>query len=220
MRQFLIVVAVILVGCGTGTIDEVDVMQGDIYSQDDPIIQDTINAINLGVQDGDQFMTFKVNEVLQGFNVKYFYQGMTTLTEYNYMATPDVGGPDNCPYVGPKAVAGNDTGPQSCQFLAEQALEAAKMATNGPDANKAIDESFGGAENLALFRSWYANGANNTMDVTAVLLAGTKSTGTKYWYGYVNPAGPDTWCAGRGAFRRLCCRYNSGGPGKGFYSDG
>jgi hypothetical protein len=84
-----------------------------------------------------------------------------------------VGGPDNCPYVGPQAVAGNDAGPQSCMFLAERAFEAATMATNGPDANQAIDTSFGGADNLALFRAWYANGANNTMNLTTVMLAGT-----------------------------------------------
>jgi len=29
---------------------------------------------------------------------------------------------------------------------------------------------------------------------TAVLFAGTKGTGAKYWYGYINPAGPDRPC--------------------------
>jgi hypothetical protein len=29
---------------------------------------------------------------------------------------------------------------------------------------------------------------------TALLFAGTKSTGAKYWYGYINPAGPDYPC--------------------------
>jgi len=30
---------------------------------------------------------------------------------------------------------------------------------------------------------------------SAVVFAGTKSTGARYWYGYVNPQGPDKPCA-------------------------
>ena len=33
-----------------------------------------------------------------------------------------------------------------------------------------------------------------TSGKTAVLLAGTKGTGAKYWYGWINPAGPDVPC--------------------------
>lgn len=33
-----------------------------------------------------------------------------------------------------------------------------------------------------------------TTGKTAVLFAGTKGTGAKYWYGFANPAGPDTPC--------------------------
>lgn len=38
--------------------------------------------------------------------------------------------------------------------------------------------------------AWITTGGGGS----AVLFAGTKSTGAKYWYGYVNPAGPDHPC--------------------------
>jgi hypothetical protein len=48
---------------------------------------------------------------------------------------------------------------------------------------------------------------------SAVLFAGTKGTGAKYWYGYVNPAGPDRPCVD-GAFvgQFPVCRLADGTP--------
>ena len=48
---------------------------------------------------------------------------------------------------------------------------------------------------------------------TAVLFAGTKSTGTKYWYGYVNPAGPDEPCVDDDFVGQFpVCRLADGSP--------
>ncbi len=48
---------------------------------------------------------------------------------------------------------------------------------------------------------------------TAVLFAGTKSTGAKYWYGYPNPAGPDEPCvAGDFVGQFPVCRLANGTP--------
>lgn len=174
MRRYLIVVAIALVGCGQGLIDETEVLEGDIRSQQDPVIQKTIQAAEMGILDGDQFMTLKVNQVLESFNVSYFYHGMSTLSDTTTMSAPAVGGPANCPYVGPQAVTGNDTGPQSCRFLADKSLEAADLAKDELDPNATIDESFSEKDgNLAHYRTWYINGATNSVQLTAVLLSGT-----------------------------------------------
>jgi len=174
MRLYLLAIAAILIGCGQGVIGDEDVLEGDIHSQADPIIQKTIKAANLGIQDGDQFMALRVNQVLQTYQVKFFYQGMANLSDYSTMTGPDVGGPANCPYVGPKATTGNDTGPQSCHFLADKSLEAADMAKDEIDPNKAVDESFSGGDgNLPHYRSWYINGATNSVQLTSTLLSGT-----------------------------------------------
>ncbi len=47
---------------------------------------------------------------------------------------------------------------------------------------------------------------------TAVLFAGTKSNGTKYWYGYVNPAGPDYPCVDGDVTDFVTCRQADGTP--------
>ncbi|PKO22052.1 MAG: hypothetical protein CVU38_11325 [Chloroflexi bacterium HGW-Chloroflexi-1] len=45
---------------------------------------------------------------------------------------------------------------------------------------------------------------------TAVLFAGTKSNGTKYWYGYVNPAGPEFPCVDEEITDFTTCRMADG----------
>lgn len=48
---------------------------------------------------------------------------------------------------------------------------------------------------------------------TAVLFAGTKGVGAKYWYGFVNPAGPDAVCvAGQFVGEFPVCRHADGTP--------
>ncbi len=48
---------------------------------------------------------------------------------------------------------------------------------------------------------------------TAVLFAGTKGTGGKYWYGFVNPAGPDYPCVEGGLVGEYTlCRLADGSP--------
>jgi len=48
---------------------------------------------------------------------------------------------------------------------------------------------------------------------SAVLFAGTKSVGAKYWYGFVNPAGPDAPCvAGDFVGQMTVCRNADGTP--------
>ena len=48
---------------------------------------------------------------------------------------------------------------------------------------------------------------------TAVLMAGTKSNGTKYWYGYVNPAGPQYPCIASEMLGQFTvCRNADGSP--------
>jgi hypothetical protein len=48
---------------------------------------------------------------------------------------------------------------------------------------------------------------------SAVLFAGTKGTGAKYWYGYVNPAGPDRPCVdGEFVGQFTVCRQANGAP--------
>jgi hypothetical protein len=45
---------------------------------------------------------------------------------------------------------------------------------------------------------------------SAVLFAGTKSTGTKYWYGYINPAGPEYPCVDTAMTDFVTCRQADG----------
>ena len=47
---------------------------------------------------------------------------------------------------------------------------------------------------------------------TAVLFAGTKSNGVKYWYGYVNPAGPEFPCVDAEVTDFITCRLADGSP--------
>jgi hypothetical protein len=48
---------------------------------------------------------------------------------------------------------------------------------------------------------------------SAVLFAGTKGTGTKYWYGYVNPAGPEHPCVDQALVGQMTtCRLANGTP--------
>lgn len=44
----------------------------------------------------------------------------------------------------------------------------------------------------------------------AVLFAGTKSTGSKYWYGYINPAGPQNPCVDAHVTDFVTCRLANG----------
>jgi hypothetical protein len=45
---------------------------------------------------------------------------------------------------------------------------------------------------------------------SVVMFAGTKSNGTKYWYGYVNPAGPEIPCVDEEVLDFLTCRMADG----------
>ena len=47
---------------------------------------------------------------------------------------------------------------------------------------------------------------------SAVLFAGTKSNGDKYWYGYVNPAGADQPCVDTDVTDFVTCRLSDGSP--------
>jgi len=47
---------------------------------------------------------------------------------------------------------------------------------------------------------------------SAVLFAGTKSTGTKYWYGYMNPTGPEFPCVDFHVTDFVTCRMADGSP--------
>ena len=72
--------------------------------------------------------------------------------------------------------------------LEETVLLLYESSQNTPDIERCLagyqhpDEWEGGA--------WITTAAGKT----AVLFAGTKSTGAKYWYGFVNPAGPEYPC--------------------------
>lgn len=60
------------------------------------------------------------------------------------------------------------------------------------------DEWSGGA--------WLSSAGNRS----AVLFAGAKSNGSKYWYGYVNPAGPEVPCVDADVTDFLTCRMADG----------
>ncbi len=47
---------------------------------------------------------------------------------------------------------------------------------------------------------------------SALLFAGTKSNGTKYWYGYLNPAGPEFPCVDEEITDFITCRMADGSP--------
>lgn len=47
---------------------------------------------------------------------------------------------------------------------------------------------------------------------SAVLFAGAKSNGERYWYGYVNPAGPDSPCVDEEITDFVTCRMADGSP--------
>ncbi len=52
-----------------------------------------------------------------------------------------------------------------------------------------------------------------TTGKSAVLFAGTKGTGAKYWYGWVNPAGPDLPCVEQAVVGEMtACRMADGSP--------
>lgn len=175
MKRYTAVLSLLglgLLACGPVEVGET--MEGSIYDQNDPVVRKTLQAISLGQQDGDKLMTTEVNRVLLSFSVNFYYQGMTTLADYSTMSTPDVGGPQNCPYVGPKATKGSDTGPSSCRFLAEEALEQGQLALATLNPTQKIQSSFAeGDANLTEYRTWYSNGASSAVNVSGVLLAGT-----------------------------------------------
>jgi len=45
---------------------------------------------------------------------------------------------------------------------------------------------------------------------SALIFAGVKSSGTKYWYGYINPAGPENPCVDEAVTDFLTCRLEDG----------
>jgi hypothetical protein len=62
------------------------------------------------------------------------------------------------------------------------------------------DEWSGGA--------WITSGDGRS----ALLFAGAKSNGTKYWYGYINPAGPEYPCVDQDVTDFVTCRMADGSP--------
>jgi hypothetical protein len=83
-------------------------------------------------------------------------------------------------------------------YASAEETEAVERSLNG---YQHPDEWEGGA--------WLTTGSGKT----AVLFAGTKGTGAKYWYGWVNPAGPDRPCVEvelAGNF--TLCRLANGAP--------
>lgn len=47
---------------------------------------------------------------------------------------------------------------------------------------------------------------------SAILFAGAKSNGNKYWYGYINPAGPEFPCVDEEVLDFVTCRQEGGSP--------
>ena len=47
---------------------------------------------------------------------------------------------------------------------------------------------------------------------SAVLFAGTKSNGTKYWYGFIHPDGPEVPCVDTDITEYVICRLADGTP--------
>ena len=91
--------------------------------------------------------------------------------------------------------------------LEESVLLLYESSENTPNVERCLDgyqhpdEWEGGA--------WITTGS----DKSALLFAGTKGTGTKYWYGFVNPAGPDVPCVHQESVGEFtACRLADGAP--------
>ena len=85
-------------------------------------------------------------------------------------------------------------------LLYESSENTSKIERN-LDGYQHPDEWEGGA--------WITTGAG----MSAVLFAGTKGTGAKYWYGYVNPAGPEYPCVAEAMVGEMTvCRLADGTP--------
>ncbi len=91
--------------------------------------------------------------------------------------------------------------------LAETVLLLYASSEDTPDIERCLagyqhpDEWEGGA--------WLTTGTGKA----AVLFAGTKGTGVKYWYGYVNPAGPEYPCVDQELVGEMVvCRWADGSP--------
>ncbi|MBN2002091.1 MAG: hypothetical protein JXA21_01940 [Anaerolineae bacterium] len=97
--------------------------------------------------------------------------------------------------------------PVSGTHLAETVLLRYESSENTPNIEHALanyqhpDEWEGGA--------WLTTASGKS----AVLFAGTKATGAKYWYGWVNPAGPEIPCVEVELVEQFTtCRYANGDP--------
>ncbi len=97
--------------------------------------------------------------------------------------------------------------PVSGTHLAETVLLRYASSDNTPDIEHALthyqhpDEWEGGA--------WLTTASGKS----AVLFAGTKGTGAKYWYGWVNPAGAEYPCIEVALVDQFTtCRYDNGAP--------
>jgi len=91
--------------------------------------------------------------------------------------------------------------------LEETVLLRYESSENTPDIERCLDGYQHPDE--------WEGGAWITTDTgkAAVLFAGTKGTGTKYWYGYVNPAGPEYPCVdGEFVGQFAVCRLADGTP--------
>ncbi|MCA9970850.1 MAG: hypothetical protein KC425_11580 [Anaerolineales bacterium] len=96
--------------------------------------------------------------------------------------------------------------PPSGTHLAERTLLLYENVVNTPDIERSLagyqhaDEWEGGA--------WLTTAGGGT----AVVFAGTKSSGAKYWYGYINPAGPEYACVDAHVTDFVTCRLADGTP--------
>ena len=97
--------------------------------------------------------------------------------------------------------------PVSGTHLSETVLLLYESSENTPDIEHCLDgyqhpdEWEGGA--------WITTNSGKS----AVLFAGTKGTGAKYWYGYVNPAGPEYPCVDEAFVGQFTiCRLADGTP--------
>ena len=96
--------------------------------------------------------------------------------------------------------------PPSGTHLAETTLLLYENADATPDIVRCMngyqhpDEWEGGA--------WITTASGKS----ALLFAGTKSTGTKYWYGYIHPDGPELPCVDTDVTDFVTCRLADGSP--------
>lgn len=91
--------------------------------------------------------------------------------------------------------------------LSEIVLLLYESSATNPNIEKCLDGYQHGDE--------WAGGAwiTDDMNKTAVLFAGTKSTGERYWYGFINPAGPQYACVEREFLGQFTlCRLADGTP--------